>query len=196
MEENKIERVAFRAQKVFLYLNAPFTQKSGALSAYQRVWVSASDNDFFYSGFNYCLDARRLLSCVAAGFQRDEHVGAACVVPPLAAVAQSIALGVQVAVLVMIALAYDLIFFYDDGADQGIGICPAFAFFGKLNCRAHKALFRVVFHNSFFHPDFTVGRGISPRHALASPSLAGYTAGGELRPALKFSARQKSLWLF
>jgi len=35
---------------------------------------------------------------------------------------------------------------------------------------------------NFFHPDFTVGTGISPVHALR---LAGFTAGGELRPALK-----------
>ena len=34
----------------------------------------------------------------------------------------------------------------------------------------------------FFHPDYTVGTGISPVHARR---LADYTAGGELRPALK-----------
>jgi len=34
----------------------------------------------------------------------------------------------------------------------------------------------------FFHPDFTVGLGISPNHALW---LVGYTTGRELHPALK-----------
>ena len=34
----------------------------------------------------------------------------------------------------------------------------------------------------FFHPDFTVGLGISPNHALR---LVGYTTGRELHPALK-----------
>jgi hypothetical protein len=34
----------------------------------------------------------------------------------------------------------------------------------------------------FFHPDYTVGSGVSPDHALR---LAGYTAGRELHPALK-----------
>ena len=34
----------------------------------------------------------------------------------------------------------------------------------------------------FFHPDYTVGPGVSPGHAFR---LAGYTAGGELPPALK-----------
>ena len=34
----------------------------------------------------------------------------------------------------------------------------------------------------FFHPDFTVGPGISPGHAFR---LAGCTAGGEFHPALK-----------
>ena len=33
-----------------------------------------------------------------------------------------------------------------------------------------------------FHPDFTVGLGISPNHALR---LVGYTTGRELHPALK-----------
>ena len=36
--------------------------------------------------------------------------------------------------------------------------------------------------NIFFHPDFTVGLGISPNHALR---LVGYTTGRELHPALK-----------
>lgn len=35
---------------------------------------------------------------------------------------------------------------------------------------------------NFFHPDFTVGTGISPVHALR---LAGFTAGRDLHPALK-----------
>lgn len=34
----------------------------------------------------------------------------------------------------------------------------------------------------FFHPDYTVGFGISPNHALR---LVGFTTGRELHPALK-----------
>ena len=34
----------------------------------------------------------------------------------------------------------------------------------------------------FFHPDYTVGFGITPNHALR---LVGCTTGGELHPALK-----------
>lgn len=34
----------------------------------------------------------------------------------------------------------------------------------------------------FFHPDFTVGFGISPNHTLR---LVGYTTGRESHPALK-----------
>jgi hypothetical protein len=38
----------------------------------------------------------------------------------------------------------------------------------------------------FFHPDYTVGLGISPNHASAEwHPLAGCTAGRELHPALK-----------
>ena len=37
-------------------------------------------------------------------------------------------------------------------------------------------------HTIFFHPDYTVGPGITPGHALR---LAGCTAGGESHPALK-----------
>lgn len=39
---------------------------------------------------------------------------------------------------------------------------------------------------SFFHPDCTVGTGISPvQHLPCGQALAGSTAGGEFRPALK-----------
>jgi hypothetical protein len=34
----------------------------------------------------------------------------------------------------------------------------------------------------FFHPDYTVGPGITPGHAFR---LVGYTTGGEFHPALK-----------
>jgi len=37
-------------------------------------------------------------------------------------------------------------------------------------------------HTIFFHPDYTVGLGVSPSHAFR---LAGCTAGGESHPALK-----------
>ena len=38
----------------------------------------------------------------------------------------------------------------------------------------------------FFHPDFTVGFGITPNHALR---LVGYTTGRDLHPALKILIR-------
>lgn len=34
----------------------------------------------------------------------------------------------------------------------------------------------------FFHPDYTVGFGVTPNHALR---LVGYTTGRDLHPALK-----------
>ena len=45
------------------------------------------------------------------------------------------------------------------------------SFIQKINCTI-----------IFFHPDCTVGPGISPDHASR---LAGFTAGRELHPALK-----------
>ena len=43
-----------------------------------------------------------------------------------------------------------------------------------------------MFHAFFFHPDYTVGLGVSPNHAFAKRRpLAGCTAGRELHPALK-----------
>ena len=36
-----------------------------------------------------------------------------------------------------------------------------------------------------FHPDYTVGPGVSPGQHLKQQVVAGYTAGGELHPALK-----------
>lgn len=41
---------------------------------------------------------------------------------------------------------------------------------------------------NFFHPDCTVGYGIAPYHALCSLArIFIHTAGGELRPAPKYS---------
>ncbi len=45
--------------------------------------------------------------------------------------------------------------------------------------KANKASFR------FFHPDYTVGFGISPNQQLPKQPVAGFTAGGEFHPALK-----------
>ena len=47
------------------------------------------------------------------------------------------------------------------------------SFIQKINCTI-----------IFFHPDCTVGSGISPDHASR---LAGFTAGREFHPALKIS---------
>ena len=41
-------------------------------------------------------------------------------------------------------------------------------------------IYRII--NFFSHPDYTVGFGITPNHALR---LVGFTTGGESRPALK-----------
>ena len=42
----------------------------------------------------------------------------------------------------------------------------------------------------FFHPDYTVGFGVSPNHALR---LVGYTTGRESHPALKIIFNYLSL---
>ena len=39
-----------------------------------------------------------------------------------------------------------------------------------------------IYHRIFFHPDCTVGFGITPNHALR---LVGFTTGRESHPALK-----------
>jgi hypothetical protein len=46
-------------------------------------------------------------------------------------------------------------------------------------------------HTIFFHPDCTVGLGISPNPALR---LVGYTTGGELHPALKILIQLKKVY--
>ena len=45
--------------------------------------------------------------------------------------------------------------------------------------KTNKASFR------FFHPDYTVGFGISPNQRLPKQPVAAFTAGGEFHPALK-----------
>ena len=46
------------------------------------------------------------------------------------------------------------------------------------------------FHTIFFHPDCTVGFGITPNHALR---LVGCTTGGESHPALKILIQLSAL---
>ncbi len=46
-------------------------------------------------------------------------------------------------------------------------------------------------HTIFFHPDCTVGLGISPNPALR---LVGYTTGGELHPALKILIQLRKVY--
>ncbi len=45
----------------------------------------------------------------------------------------------------------------------------------------------------FFHPDYTVGPGVSPDHVVHSEPLAGYTADRELETALLTLPRRISL---
>jgi hypothetical protein len=49
---------------------------------------------------------------------------------------------------------------------------------------------------TFFHPDFTVGSGISPDHVRNQSALAGCTAGRELHPAPKVDIQLMRLYLF
>ena len=46
-------------------------------------------------------------------------------------------------------------------------------------------------HTIFFHPDYTVGLGISPNHALR---LVGFTTGGESHPALKILIQLRKVY--
>ena len=46
-------------------------------------------------------------------------------------------------------------------------------------------------HTIFFHPDYTVGLGVSPNHALR---LVGFTTGGELHPALKILIQLRKVY--
>ncbi|CAN5318168.1 hypothetical protein BH23CHL1_BH23CHL1_08630 [soil metagenome] len=48
----------------------------------------------------------------------------------------------------------------------------------------------------FFHPDYTVGPGVSPDHVVHSEPLAGYTADRELETALLTLPRRISLLLY
>ena len=48
----------------------------------------------------------------------------------------------------------------------------------------------IYFRLFFFHPDYTVGFGISPNHAFR---LVGYTTGRELHPALKIVIQLRTI---
>lgn len=53
---------------------------------------------------------------------------------------------------------------------------------GEIHIKNHERYTDLSCATIFFHPDFTVGPGISPDPAFR---LAGFTAGRELHPALK-----------
>ena len=48
--------------------------------------------------------------------------------------------------------------------------------------RSFKTILSILLIHIFFHPDYTVGFGVTPNHALR---LVGYTTGRESHPALK-----------
>ena len=48
--------------------------------------------------------------------------------------------------------------------------------------RPFKTILSILLIHIFFHPDYTVGFGVTPNHALR---LVGYTTGRESHPALK-----------
>ena len=51
-----------------------------------------------------------------------------------------------------------------------------------LSYQPFKTIHKIMLIHIFFHPDYTVGFGITPNHALR---LVGYTTGRESHPALK-----------
>ena len=61
---------------------------------------------------------------------------------------------------------------------------------GPIPERAHMRRKNFLRYMIFFHPDCTVGLGISPNPALR---LVGYTTGGELHPALKILIQLSAL---
>ena len=61
---------------------------------------------------------------------------------------------------------------------------------GPIPERAHIRGKNFLRYMIFFHPDCTVGLGISPNPALR---LVGYTTGGELHPALKILIQLNAL---
>ena len=65
----------------------------------------------------------------------------------------------------------------------------------ETESKAQLSILCIYHIHIFFHPDFTVGLGISPNHALR---LVGYTTGRELHPALKilFNLQDKYNHLF
>ena len=61
-------------------------------------------------------------------------------------------------------------------ADRNIN--PSFCLFQSITEKSTICLVIII----FFHPDYTVGFGVTPNHALR---LVGYTTGRESHPALK-----------
>ncbi len=52
-----------------------------------------------------------------------------------------------------------------------------------------------MFANVFFHPDYTVGTGLTPVQSKVSFRVADYTADREFHPALKNSVQKYFIFL-
>ena len=134
MEENGVDGIAFSLQDTFVNLDAGGPQLGDALACHQGVGIGGAH----HHSADACLDegfgAGGILSVVTAGLQGDVDGGS---LGSGGAAGQGVALRMESAVLLVVALADDGTVLHDDGSHQGIGVHPSYSLAGKADGQPH-----------------------------------------------------------
>ena len=155
MEEGRIQRIAFRTKEVFDNLDPCFAQARIALAAHERIRVARPHDHARDARLHQRIRARGLGTEMAARFQGDEDGGA---FGRLGARRERIALGMQIAITLMAALADNPAVLHHDRTHHGVGIHPSMRRARKLYCAAHmrlglgevESLYRICHHLHHF----------------------------------------------
>ena len=155
MEEGRIQRIAFRTQEIFDNLDSRFAQARIALAAHERIRVARPHDHARDARLHQRIRARGLGTEMAARFQGDEDGGA---FGRLGARRERIALGMQIAITLMAALADNPAVLHHDRTHHGVGIHPSMRRARKLYCAAHmrlglgevESLYRICHHLHHF----------------------------------------------
>ena len=134
VEEDLVEGAALVFEHVLGDLDARVAQDLEPLARDERVGVARADDHAREAGGDERVGTRRLLAVVAAGLERDIDGGA---LRGLGTAGQRVALGVQVADLVVVAGRDDASVADYDRAHHGVGGDVPTALFRKLECAPH-----------------------------------------------------------
>lgn len=188
MKEDGIKSIALFLKEASFHLESMFPQYFYTFSCSQRIGVGRADYNTLHSRFYQGFCTWGLLAGVAAGLKGNIDIGPFGVLSPPDAVSQCLPLCMETAILCVIPFAYEAAILYYDSTHKRIGTCLSLSFCSQLYGPSHILFFwhkktpdpGLMVKKIFSHPDYTVGYGIAPYHALKKGSLA-YAHGAHSR---------------